>query len=198
MKRLKPVVFLLCALVLAGCSRNSPIEPIIPSPRPLGHAMFVPGEVVVGVDSVTTYAFFESFIDSLHLGILEWSYDEVIFWIEIPPGTADTIIAELSTDTLFSGIYQAGYPFSDSVSGKEYLHAIYKYGKDASDTTAGRIAVQNLGLTLRRVEVYSMGPYRNAVISVPLGREKHWVEKLKTYPFIRYAELNYYVYIWGR
>lgn len=196
MKRLESVTFLLCILILGGCSSNSPTETIIPAPRPLGHMQFVPGEVVVGVDSGITHAFFASFIDSLQLGIIEWSYDVVVFWIEIPPATASKYIDELSSDSLFSGIYETRYPFSDSMPGKEYLRGLYKYGKDASDTTQGRIAVQSLGLIIKRVEFYSMDSYRNALLSVPIGTERYWSTLLKTYPFIRYAEPNYYAYIW--
>ena len=196
MKRYCAVASLFIILILTGCSNNSPTETAIIEPRPIGHLEFVPGEVVVGVDSGVTHPFFQSFIDSLHLAILDWTYDVVAFWIEIPSGTADRYIAELSSDSLFSDIYKTNYPFPDSVRGSDYLHALYKIGKDASDTSEGRIAVQSLGLTLQRVEVYSMAGNRSALVSVPRGTELSWISRFKSFSFIRYAELNYFAIIW--
>ncbi len=183
-------ILLLVFLLFSSCQEN----PSTPSSRPIrlpDHALYVPGQVAVGVKPGITYDFFASFADSLHLPILEWDYDHVMFWIEIPRGTADTYIPQIKADSSFTAVYQNTYSFSDVDTTKDYLSADYRFGKDASDTTYGKNIVQRLGLTVKRIVVFSLEGYRSALLSVPVGTENLWCEKLKLYPFVRYAQPNF-------
>ena len=67
----------------------------------------------------------------------------------------------------------------------------YKTGEDASDTTQGGSLIRELGLHLKRVVVIATEPEILALLKVPVGKETFWIDKLKKYSFIKFAELNY-------
>ena len=183
-------------LIAFFCSCNEYVTEPVPANRQAGHAVFVPGEVIAGVDSGTTHAFIVSFADSLDLSVLNWTYDEVQFWIEIPRGTARTYIPELAADSLFTLVFDDHYPYADADTSRDYLRADYELGKDASDTSLGRIAVQELGLNVKRVEFISREGSRDVTLSVPKGSEIYWSRRLSSYPFVRYASPVYFAVVW--
>jgi hypothetical protein len=158
---------------------------------------YVLGQVVVKTKANISLNYFLKFIDSLGIKVLSRDYDRVYLWIEVPNDSVTHFIILLSREfQLFTGVTESNYPYSDGDLGKKYLFAVYKTGQDASDIADGKIFIEKLGLKIKRVNVMPMEGEIHAVLGVPEGDEITWINKLKSYPFIKYAELNYVYRIW--
>lgn len=178
------LTFVILSLIYSsGCNKNQ----AVPTEQE-----YVSGQVAVQTTGDITVENFETFIGSLGLEILRRNHARVYFWIEIEPDSVTKHIVELSKHyPLFTSVSESEYPFSDINLTKKYLFLAYKDGEDASDTTQGGNLIRELGLHLKRVVVMATEPEIHALLKVPVGEEIFWVDKLKTYSFIKYAELNY-------
>lgn len=46
--------------------------------------------------------------------------------------------------------------------------------------------IESLGLEVKNWGKYDL----RTLVVVPVGEEQHWIDKMKSYPVVRYAELN--------
>jgi hypothetical protein len=186
--------FLLCSVMLMaslyGCKGRQATQPN----REV--LEYVPGQVVVETTAYISLDYFEFFVDSLHLSIIQRNYDRYYFWIEVDSDSVAAVIIELSKIySLFTGVSEGEYPYSDANPMKKYLFAAYKFNEEASDTSEGKIEVERLGMFVKRIIIQPREPEIHAVLSIPVGKEIQWAEKLEGYPFIKYAEPNYIFHV---
>ncbi len=182
--------FLPFVVLLIGCNSEQSTKPIN------SLSQYTPGQVVVQTTPDISFDYFDSWVRSLHLSTLQRNHDIHYFLIEINPDSVTAGILELSRiDSLFTAVSSFDYLYSDANPTKKYLFAFYKYGKEASDTAEGKNVVVHLGMVVKRIGFQPHEPGVHALLSVPVGIEVRWVEKLQSYPFIKYAELNYFFYV---
>lgn len=189
MSKIRTTVIFLCSLFifaifcLTKCERNT--TPLEVGPDPI----YFPGQVAVTTMDTVSNEFFESFIIGLDLMLTHSNYDAVRFWIEVPPDSAGYFKSQLKYPP-FSAKNFLPYPYDDIDSNKIYLQVDYKYREDASDLTEGEAILDSLGLILKRVEVHPHPRPFHYTVYVPIGTEEYWIERFKSYPFIKWAEKN--------
>jgi hypothetical protein len=148
---------------------------------------YVPGRVIVGfVDSVN-FQFIASFISGLNLEPINIQADSAFsVWIQVESGDVNQHLARLQQDSAVLWADQRGYEGGDPE--KSYLLARFR------GTVKPEYAVALInsvgGLSWKRT-IFSP---RSALIKVQIGREQQWIDSLKTYPFVRWAELDYFTY----
>lgn len=190
------LVVIFIALMLLSCndigeptSEANPITPIRPPNTPVG-PLYVPGQVVVGfVDSVN-YPFILSFINGLSLRPININADSSFsMWIQVDSGRVSDFLARLQRDSAIVWADQGGYPMDDGDLQKAYLLAHFQ----------GTVTVEYALALIRSIPGISwkktLLSSRTAVVGVPVGQETRWVDSLKTFSFVRWAELNHIIWI---
>jgi hypothetical protein len=197
---MKPPVFSLVVIFIASmllsCNdigeprpETNPLIPIKPPNTP-GRPIYAAGQVAVGfVDSVN-YPFIFSFINGLNLTPININADSSFsVWIQVDSGKVSDLLARLQQDSAIAWADQRGYPMDDGDPQKEYLLAHFR----------GTVTVDYALALIRSIPGISwkktLFSSRSALIGVPVGQETRWVDSLKTFSFVRWAELNYIIRI---
>ena len=147
---------------------------------------YYPGEVFAGfVDSVS-YGFAISFLKENSIEPISMDFDSSFsIWLQIDKGEPNEYIKIISQESSVSWIEIAGYPFDDVSPNKQYLLAHFN-GSISQDSI--KYYIKSLkNLTIKSVVI----PPKIALLKVEVGKEMIWVDSLKKYDFIKYAELNY-------
>ncbi len=180
MRQLAFSCLLVLLLVGSGCKQKG--TETEPEPE------FVPGEVLVSTTLEITNRYFRSFIDNLGLQILQYDSARVTFWIQVSSDSISYYVSLLSSDQRFLKVGQLG-TVSPADTNQKYIFVDYNYGESNPDTITGQQYVESLGFAPPRTVVL----YSFASISVPIGKEIYWANTIRSYAFVRYAELNYIV-----
>lgn len=183
-----PFGFVLCLLLLAGCS-GSATRPVDPVPNPPQDPRYAAGEVLVafheGVSEQQANALFESY------GLM-WEPQfsrPFYFWLEVTSGDADAHAAALSQSPIVRVAEVRGNP--NGSQGATYIFASFV----GQATTAQAEALIGRIPSLR---VASRSAHRGyGVVQVEPGTEEDWVTVLKTEPIVLDAGLNYTVTLDG-
>jgi hypothetical protein len=164
-------------------------EPVWATARGFPYGPFhVPGQVVIGfVDSVNA-PFIVSFIDGLHLRPIWIAADSAFsVWIQVDSGTVSEHMARLQQDSALAWVQERGYSGGDP--GKTCLLARFNGAVTVGHALA---LIQSIpGLSWKSTILTP----RSALVEVEVGQEEHWVDLLKAYPFVKYADLNRIFYI---
>ena len=184
---MKPASFFLITLTsfALSCSDlgdpkryTSPTGP----PDPLNH---VPGRVIVGFVTSVDFQFIASFISELNLEPLNIQADSAFsVWIQVDLGDVNQYLAKLEQDSAVLWADQRGYEGGDPQ--KSYLLA--RFRGTVKPEYAVALINSIVGISWKRT-VFSP---RSALIKVQIGREQQWIDSLKTYPFVTWAELDYF------
>jgi hypothetical protein len=190
------LVAIFTASILLSCNdigepkpETNPIKPIKPPNTP-GEPIYAPGQVVVGFADSVNYPFIFSFIKGLNLTPINIDADSSFsVWIQVDSGRVSDLLGRLQQDSAVAWADQRGYPMDDGDPQKEYLLAHFR----------GTVNVDYALALIRSVPGISwkktLFSSRSAVIGVPVGQETRWVDSLKTFSFVRWAELNHIVWI---
>jgi hypothetical protein len=184
------------ASILLSCNnigeRKSETNPIRPpsTPNPPGSLTYVPGQVVVGfVDSVKYY-FILSFINGLNLTPMNIDADSSFgVWIQVDSGKVSDFLARLQRDSAIAWADQRGYPMGDGDPQKEYLLAHFRGTVTVDYALALIHSIPGISWKMTLLSPPS------AVVRVPIGQEARWIDSLKTFSFVRWADLNHIAWI---
>lgn len=178
------LLMLTTSLLLISCKSARNSIPIFNPIEPPAEQIYVPGEVAVGFVDTINYAFIVSFVRSLKLEPIEIDADSAFsMWMRVDSGNVTDVITRLQQDPAVAWAQQRGYEGGDPQ--KAYLLAHFL---GTVDTT---YALELIGSIKGVSWVQTIHPPRIASIKVPEGQEIAWIAYLETYPFVRWAELNY-------
>jgi hypothetical protein len=173
-------IALLIIIICCSCSgTNNPIEPI-------ALIEYRAGEVIVGFPESVDYKFIRSFINELKLTALSISADSSFaMWIQVDSGQIQNHMYRLQQDTAVAWADQRGYPFDlDRDPSKNYI--LTQFRGTIKINYALSLIQSIAGLSWKK----TLLPGRSALIGVPIGKELFWINVLKKYSFVKYAELN--------
>jgi hypothetical protein len=187
MKKIFTLVFII--LCFYGC-KNSVTEPTNiqgeggGSPRPL----YVSGEVLVIFTDSLNYNFIQSFVNGLNVGVLSIGADSAFeMEINIDSGSVNKYIELFSNDSSVVWAIQGSTSYPAAPSN---LYLMVRFKGSYSVHYALNLIHSIPGLSWIKTW-YST---KDALLKVPIGQEQHWIDSLKTYPFITDATLNYIAY----
>ena len=179
--RISIVYIFLCATISFSCKDAG-----VSDPYPSGR--YVPGDVVVGFVDTVNYSFIRSFISNMNLTQKPILADtSFYFWIQVDSGHVDQQIKNLEKYTALRWAVEKHYD-----GGDPYTSYIYAGFRDTLKIEDAMTFIRSIrGLSWKQTIRWSIF----VLISVKPGQEIQWINRFKTYPFIRSAELNGYGYI---
>ena len=146
---------------------------------------YVPGRVIVGFVASVNFQFIASFISGLNLEPLNIQADSAFsVWIQVDSGEVNQYLVKLQQDSAVLWADQRGYEGGDPQ--KSYLLA--RFRGTVKPEYAVALINSIVGISWKRT-VFSP---RSALIKVQIGQEQQWIDSLKTYPFVTWAELDYF------
>ena len=152
---------------------------------------YVPGRVAIGfVDSVN-YAFIASFISGLSLEPLSIYADSSFsMFVQVDSGNVIYHLERLQQDSAVAWAQQTGFPPNGGDPMKHYL-LVHFHGTVTFEYALALIR-SIAGISWKS----TLQTSRSALVKVEVGQEHQWIDSLKTYPFVRWADLDYIVQIW--
>lgn len=177
------IIFLLPPLLLMGHKQP-------PAPMQVKGEQYVPGQIVVGFADTVSLTDAKSFIAEQGLEPVEWQFNSMIsLWAEADSGKADSYLKALRADSTVLRAEKRGYAGTDKKPDKTYLQV--QFNLRATEQSTETLLQSMPGLFIKN----RMSKPKWAVIAVPEGQEQAWIDKLKAFPFVRYAELNTVVHV---
>lgn len=189
MKRALPALLLVfLTLFCLSCKKKTPES----DGRGAGCNKFVPGEVIVGFKNTVTMEEVFDYADNLNLPI-----SRMFGFLFSSPWPIDSIP---SMDTLLN---TKPYIKSNGFAASVWLNVVSNvltvsnpyWNMDAASQQDWLMTKKALGLTPILGGSNQLGGY--IMVKVPVGKEKLWVEDLKTSSLVSWAELNCYMDING-
>jgi len=146
---------------------------------------YVPGRVIVGFVASVNFQFIASFISGLNLEPLNIQADSAFsVWIQVDSGEVNQYLVKLQQDSAVLWADQRGYEGGDPQ--KSYLLARFRGTVKPEYALA---LINSVGGISWKRTVFSP---RSALIKVQIGQEQQWIDSLKTYPFVTWAELDFF------
>ena len=191
--QVKSSVFLLVAFGLLTISCNDAgdshreTNPI----TPVGRTMFFPGHVAIGFVDSTNYPFIFSFIKGLNLTPIEIYADSSFsMWVQVDSGSVAELLSRLQKDSAVAWADRRGFECGDPL--KAYLLVHFR---GTVKFAYGMALIESLHGSSWKSTIQSP---RCALLGVEIGSEQVWRDSLKTFPFVRWAELDYIVHVVDR
>ena len=141
---------------------------------------FVPGEVNVGLVDTVTYQFITEFFNTINLKInsLDLGHN---FWATADSNDLDYYRDLFSNDTTVVYVNRLSLATADTLLITITFTGVNSLSQDSS-------RVESIGLHIYRISQHP----KFANLSVVIGQELCWADKLVQYDFISFAEPNYY------
>jgi hypothetical protein len=170
------ILALSIALIINGCEKNS--NPVA-SVTKYGdiYYQYVPGEVSVSFIDTLNYNFIRSFINELNVSVISISADSAFeMQIRIDSGSVNKYIELFSNDSSVIWAAQgSSYPYD---SPNPFIMVRFK----------GSYSIQYAFDLIRSIPgltwIKTWYSEKYALLKVPIGQEQHWINILKTYPFV--------------
>jgi hypothetical protein len=186
------IVFFLSSIAFLTISCDNPEDPNKGTDhnRPVGNPEYAPGQVVASFNDTTDYGFIRSFFTNIHLSPISINADSTVsVWIQVDSGNVNDYLTRLQHDSTVSWADHRGYPLSDGDASKAYILVQFK---NTIKINYAQSLIQSInGISWKKLLISP----RSALLEVPIGQENKWIDSLKTYTFIRYAELNYIAHL---
>jgi len=149
----------------------------------------VPGQVAAGFADTSNYSSIEFFLQQLKLTVVSIDADSSFtFWVQVYSGEIDKHLEWLSQNREIAWAQQSGYSKDPQ---KEYI--ILHFMAGTSVEFAKNLINSKKGL---KVKDTICSP-RSGVVEVKIGTEQQWIDSLKTFSFVKWAEQNYVTHISG-
>jgi len=149
----------------------------------------VPGQVVAGFADTSNYSSIVFFLQQLKLTVVSIDADSSFtFWVQVYSGEIDKHLEWLSQNTEIAWAQQSGYSKDPQ---KEYI--ILHFMAGLSVEFARNLINSKEGLKVKET-IYST---KMGVVKVKIGAEQQWIDSLKTFSFVKWAEQNYATHISG-
>ena len=184
----KQIIFIiLITCLVISCSKSEiPTNPSEIDEGLVVPLVSVPGQVSVGFADSVNYVFINSFLKELDLTPIHISADSSFtFWVQVDSGETNKQLSLLLQNPKIAWADQRGYPFEDRDIQKEYI--LIHFSGEISVKDAHNIINSTKGLKWKKTLV----PPRSARIKVTIGSEKQWIDSLKKYSFVSWADITH-------
>jgi hypothetical protein len=169
-------LFIFSASFISSCKDSGVTDP--------GASRFIPGRVVVLFVDTSDYRFISAFVNSLHLVPQSITADSSFsVKVQIDSGTVPIHMERLENDTAVAWVQEYGFDGQDLK--KHYLQVHFKGSVTIEYARALVASIHEL----RWLELFPPS-LRMAVIRVPDGEERAWIEKIRKYPFVTWVGYN--------
>jgi len=184
----KYYLVLILVLLIVSC-KDAGDSPQASNPNePIQTGKYVPGHVSVGFIDSVNYSFISNFFQTLNLEPTNIYADSSFgVWIRMDSGNVSHLVARLEQDSAIMWADQRGYEGGDPL--KAYL--LIQFRGTVGPDYALQLIRSIQGISWQKIVMSS----RMAFIKVEIGQENRWIDSLKTYPFVTWAELDYIIHV---